>query len=187
MFVVIVFVLLGIFLVLAILLRSLIAPIYLLFTIILSYISTLGITYLVFCVILGQDGLHWSVQFFSFCVLVALGVDYNIFLMSRVKEEYVPGQMKQSITRALATTGGIITSCGLIMAGTFGAMLSSPLRPMLQIGFAACIGLIIDTFIIRSLVVPSIAVLVGEMNWWPGRRVKVKSYSRKDPKDFDVN
>ncbi|MEI6131893.1 MAG: MMPL family transporter [Bacillota bacterium] len=181
MIVVIVFVLLGIFLILALLLRSLIAPLYLLLTIVLSYISTLGVTYLIFCVFLGQDGLHWSVQFFSFCVLVALGVDYNIFLMSRVKEEYIPGNMRLTITRALATTGGIITSCGIIMAGTFGAMMISPLRPMVQIGFAACFGLIVDTFIIRSIVVPAIAVLVGEMNWWPGRRIKVESFNRKDP------
>lgn len=178
MLVVIIFVLLGIFVILALLLRSLIAPIYLILTILLSYVSTLGVSYLLFCKILGQDGLHWSVPFFSFCVLVALGVDYNIFLMSRVKEEYVEGQMRQSITRALATTGGIITSCGLIMAGTFGAMLSSPLRPMMQIGFAACFGLIIDTFIIRSIVVPAISVLVGEMNWWPGRKIKVLSFKR---------
>ena len=185
MLIVMVFVLIGIFLVLALLLRSLIAPFYLLMTIILSYISTMGVTYLLFVQILGQDGLHWSVQFFSFCVLVALGVDYNIFLMTRVKEEYIPGQMRQSVTRALATTGGIITSCGLIMAGTFGAMLSSPLRPMVQIGFAACFGLIVDTFIIRSIVVPAIAVIVGEMNWWPGRRVKIQSFKRKDPKGLE--
>ena len=176
---VIVFVLLGIFVVLAILLRSLVAPIYLMLTIVLSYVSTLGISFLFFCKILGQDGLHWSVPFFSFCVLVALGVDYNIFLMSRVKEEYVPGQMRQSVTRALATTGGIITSCGVIMAGTFGSMMFSPLRPMMQIGFAACVGLIIDTFIIRSIVVPAIAVLIGEMSWWPGRKIQVTSSDRK--------
>jgi RND superfamily putative drug exporter len=182
MTVIIICVLLGIFVILAILLKSLVAPIYLILTIVLSYVSTLGITYLIFCRILGQDGLHWSVPFFSFCVLVALGVDYNIFLMSRVKEEYVPGDMRMSVTRALATTGGIITSCGLIMAGTFGAMLTSSLRPMTQIGFAACFGLIIDTFIIRTIVVPAISVLIGEMNWWPGRKVQVSSFARNEVK-----
>ena len=166
-------VLLGIFLVLVLLLRSLVAPLYLILTIIFSYITTMGITYLVFQVLLGYDGLHWTVPFFSFCVLVALGVDYNIFLMSRIKEEYRPGDTTGSVTRALATTGGIITSCGIIMAGTFGAMMSSPIRPLLELGFAATIGLLLDTFIIRCLMVPAIAVKFGEVNWWPGRKLKI--------------
>ena len=179
MAVVILFVLSGIFLILVLLLKSIVAPVYLLLTTVLSYVSTLGISYLFFCRILGQDGLHWSVPFFSFCVLVALGVDYNIFLITRVKEEYVPGKMREGITKALATTGGIITSCGIIMAGTFGSMMFSPMRPMVQVGFAACVGIIIDTFVIRSLVVPAIAVLVGEMSWWPGRKIVVTSLDRK--------
>ena len=166
-------VLLGIFLVLVLLLRSLVAPLYLILTIIFSYITTLGITYLVFQVLLGYDGLHWTVPFFSFCVLVALGVDYNIFLMSRIKEEYRPGDTTGSVTRALAATGGIITSCGIIMAGTFGAMMASPIRPLLELGFAATIGLLLDTFIIRCLMVPAIAVKFGEVSWWPGRKLKV--------------
>lgn len=166
-------VLLGIFLVLVLLLRSLIAPVYLILTIIFSYITTIGITYLVFQVLLGYDGLHWTVPFFSFCVLVALGVDYNIFLMSRIKEEYRPGDTTGSVSRALATTGGIITSCGIIMAGTFGAMMASPIRPLLELGFAATIGLLLDTFIIRCLMVPAIAVKFGEVSWWPGRKLKV--------------
>lgn len=166
-------VLLGIFLVLVLLLRSLIAPVYLILTIIFSYITTMGISYLVFQVLLGYDGLHWTVQFFSFCVLVALGVDYNIFLMSRIKEEYRPGGNTASVAKALATTGGIITSCGIIMAGTFGAMMASPIRPLVEVGFAATVGLLLDTFIIRCLMVPAIAVKFGEVNWWPGRKLKV--------------
>lgn len=180
--IVILFVLSGIFLILALLLHSLVAPFYLLLTTVLSYVSTLGISYLVFHGLLGQDGLHWSVPFFSFCVLVALGVDYNIFLITRVKEEYIPGDMKKSVTTALATTGGIITSCGVIMAGTFGSMMFSPMRPMVQVGFAACVGIILDTFIIRSVVVPAIAVLVGELSWWPGRKMHVTSVDRKSGK-----
>ena len=118
--------LLGIFIVLALLLRSLTAPLYLIFTILVSYLTTLGISYLVFQVGFGAAGLSWAVPFFSFCLLVALGVDYNIFLMTRVKEEYRPGDMTGGTARALASTGKIITSCGIIMAGTFGAMLFSP-------------------------------------------------------------
>jgi RND superfamily putative drug exporter len=166
-------VLLGIFVVLVILLRSFVAPVYLILTIIFSYITTIGISYLFFQVILGYDGLHWTVQFFSFCVLVALGVDYNIFLISRIKEEYKPGDVKGSVQRALAATGGIITSCGIIMAGTFGAMMASPIKPLLEIGFTASVGLLLDTFIIRCLLVPAITVKMGELNWWPGRRIKV--------------
>jgi RND superfamily putative drug exporter len=169
------FVLIGIFLVLCLLLRSVIAPFYLLFTIVISYATTMGISFIVFEVILGYEGLSWSTTFFAFCLLVALGVDYNIFLISRVKEEYKPGDMTGGVARALASTGGIITSCGVIMAGTFGALLASPIKPLFEIGFAAVIGLLLDTFIIRSLFVPAIAVKVGELNWWPGRKVKVLS------------
>ncbi|MDP4089986.1 MAG: MMPL family transporter [Bacillota bacterium] len=166
-------VLMGIFIVLAILLRSLIAPFYLILTIIFSFGTTMGIAYLVFQVILGKPGLSWSVPFFSFCILVALGVDYNIFLMTRVREEYKPRDIAGGTARALASTGGIITSCGIIMAGTFGAMVASPITMLVQIGFTTVVGLLLDTFIIRCLVVPAIAVKVGELNWWPGRRVRV--------------
>lgn len=170
------FVLLGIFIVLVILLRSLTAPVYLILTIILSYASTMGISYIVFQVILGQTGLSWSVPFFSFCILVALGVDYNIFLMTRVKEEYTPGDVTGGVQRALASTGKIITSCGIIMAGTFGALIASPVTQLVEIGFTAVVGLLLDTFIIRCLMVPAIAVKIGELNWWPGRKVKVLPY-----------
>ncbi len=171
--IVMIFVICGIFVVLAVLLKSLVAPVYLILTILISYASTMGISNLVFKYILGYDGLHWAVPFFAFCVLVALGIDYNIFLMSRVKDEYRPGDMTGSMARALTSTGGIITSCGIIMAGTFGALLASPVRPMLEVGFAAFVGLLIDTFIIRCLMVPAIAVKVGELNWWPGRKIKI--------------
>ncbi|HEY9060205.1 MAG TPA: MMPL family transporter [Pseudobacteroides sp.] len=167
------FVLIGIFIVLCLLLRSIIAPFYLLLTIVISYATTMGISFIVFQVIMGYEGLSWSTTFFAFCLLVALGVDYNIFLISRVKEEYKPGDVTGGVARALASTGGIITSCGVIMAGTFGALLASPIKPLFEIGFAAVVGLLMDTFIVRSLFVPAIAVKVGELNWWPGRKVKV--------------
>ncbi len=171
--IVMIFVLSGIFIVLCIMLRSLIAPVYLIFTILISYGCTMGITVAFFQFIQGGEGIHWSVPFFSFCVLVALGVDYNIFLMSRVKEEHILGNTVVGVSKAVASTGGIITSCGIIMAGTFGAMLVSPVRPIVQVGFTAVVGLLIDTFIIRTLVVPAIAVKFGELNWWPGKKVRV--------------
>lgn len=178
--IVIIFVLLGIFIVLVLLLKSLVAPLYLIITIVVSYLTTLGISYLVFQVGLGYSGLSWSVPFFSFCLLVALGVDYNIFLMTRVKEEYRPGAMTEGTSRALATTGKIITSCGIIMAGTFGAMLFSPIRMLVQIGFTTVVGLLLDTFIVRCMLVPSIAVKVGELNWWPGRKMRIVPVERKE-------
>lgn len=182
---VITFVLLGIFIILCILLRSFIAPIYLLLTILLSYATTMGISHLVFKYLMGYDGLSWSTTFFAFCLLVALGVDYNIFLMSRVKEEYKPGDNVGGVSRALITTGGIITSCGIIMAGTFGALLASPIKPLFEVGFAAVVGLLLDTFIVRSLLVPAIAVKVGELNWWPGRKIKIVAVTDKEEAKAD--
>jgi putative drug exporter of the RND superfamily len=172
---VIVVVLIGIFVVLVILLKSVVAPIYLMLTTIVSYGATLGLCSLVFKGILGFPGLTWSVPFFSFCILVALGVDYNIFLMSRVREEYRPGDNKGAIWRALSSTGKIITSCGVIMAGTFGALIGSPMNQVMEIGFCTVVGLLVDTVIIRCILVPSLAVKVGELNWWPGRKIKVSS------------
>lgn len=184
---VMIFVLLGIFVVLAILLRSLIAPFYLILTILFSYLTTLGISWLVFQVGLGRDGVSWSVPFFSFVLLVALGVDYNIFLMSRVKEEYRPGDMAGGTARAVASTGKIITSCGIIMAGTFAALLVSPVNELVQVGFTTVVGLILDTFIVRCMLVPALAVKVGELNWWPGRKVKILAVESPQPLDSDIS
>jgi putative drug exporter of the RND superfamily len=158
----------GIFVVLILLLRSLVAPVYMMATILLSYGATLGITRLVFGGIFGE-GLAWFVPFLIFVVLVALGMDYNIFLMGRVKEESHRGT-KAGIERAVERTGGIITSAGLIMAGTFGAMMASSLLGLKQIAFAVAVGILLDTFVIRTTIMPAIATLLGRWNWWPGKR-----------------
>jgi len=168
----------GILVVLILLLRSLVAPVYMMLTILLSYGATMGITRLVFDGLLGE-GIAWFVPFLIFVVLVALGMDYNIFLMGRVKEEVAlagaPGspqagnRTRAGIERAVERTGGIITSAGIIMAGTFAAMMSSSLLGLVQLGFAVAIGVLLDTFIIRTALVPAIATLLGRWNWWPGR------------------
>ena len=158
----------GILIVLVALLRSLVAPVYMMATILLSYGATLGITRLVFEGIYGE-GLAWFVPFLIFVVLVALGMDYNIFLMGRVKEEVATHGTRHGIERAVERTGGIITSAGIIMAGTFAAMLSSSLLGLVQIAFAVTVGILLDTFIIRTTLVPAIATLLGRWNWWPGR------------------
>jgi RND superfamily putative drug exporter len=162
-------VLVGIFLVLIALLRSLVAPIYLILTILLSYAATLGIVRLVFSDILGVEGIVWWVPLFMFVMLVALGMDYNIFLMGRVKEEVAGRGNRAGIPMAVSRTGAIITSAGIIMAGTFAAMISSTLVGLRQIGFAVAVGILLDTFVIRTAVVPAIALLLGRASWWPRR------------------
>ncbi|HNT30120.1 MAG TPA: MMPL family transporter, partial [bacterium] len=161
----------GIVVVLVLLLRSLIAPLYLMATIILSYSATLGISRFVFEGILHQE-LTWWVPFFMFVLLVALGMDYNIFLMGRVKEETAKADTRTGIEQAVEHTGNIITSAGLIMAGTFAALMAGSIIGLIQLGFAITIGVLLDTFVIRTTIVPAIAVLLGRWNWWPGKGPK---------------
>jgi len=165
----IIYVLSGIFVVLIILLRALIAPIYLILTILLSYTATLGVVRLLFVDILGAAGIVWWVPMFMFVMLVALGMDYNIFLIGRVKEEVAPHGTRAGTRLALARTGGIITSAGIIMAGTFASMLSASILGLLQIGFAVAFGVLLDTFVVRTTLVPAIIVLLGRWSWWPRR------------------
>jgi putative drug exporter of the RND superfamily len=165
-------VILGIFLVLALLLRSAVAPFYLVATVLLSFASTLGLAVLVFQGILGKDGLVWWLPIFLFVVLVALGADYNIFLMGRIREEAERMETRRAVISGLSATGRVITSAGLILAGTFAALLAAPLAGMVQMGFAATAGILVDTFIVRSLMVPSIAMLIGSGSWWPSARAQ---------------
>jgi RND superfamily putative drug exporter len=166
---VMVLVLSGIAVVMVLLLRSLVAPLYLILTILLSYASTLGITRLLFEGILHIN-LTWFVPFFIFTMLMSLGMDYNIFLMGRVKEETAGNGTRQGVQRAMERTGGIITSAGIIMAGTFAAMLSSSLVGLVQLAFAITVGVLLDTFVIRTTLVPAIAMLLGRWNWWPRKK-----------------
>jgi putative drug exporter of the RND superfamily len=160
-------VLAAVFIILALLLRSIVPPIYLVLTIVLSYFATMGIMTFVVQGLFGLEGVGWEVPFLVFIMLFALGEDYNIFLMSRVKEEVARRGNRAGITHAVERTGGIITTCGIIMIGTFGALVLSPMQDILQSGLAISIGIFLDTFIVRTFLVPSIAVLVGRWNWWP--------------------
>ena len=159
----------AIFVVLALLLRSIIAPLYLLLTVLLSYGTTLGIVSWIFQGIMGQDGISFMIPIIVFVLLVALGSDYNIFLMSRVREESAAQPTRYGARLAVMATGGVITACGIILAGTFGALLFTPIRTMTQIGAAVAIGVLIDTFLVRALLVPGIASLLGRWNWWPSK------------------
>lgn len=165
---------LAIGIILAILLRSLVAPLYLLATTLLSYLATLGLTSFVFQHVLHETGIQNFVPTFMAVFLIALGADYNVFIMSRIREESHRLGNHEGTRKAIARTGGVITSAGLILAGTFAVLLLPPLELLKQIGFSVAAGILLDTFIIRALMVPSIVFLCGRWNWWPS------SASRKE-------
>jgi RND superfamily putative drug exporter len=160
----------GIFLVLAVLLRSLVAPVYLLATVLLSFGTTMGIITWLFQGVLGYEGVNYIVPVILFVLLLALGEDYNIFLTSRIKEEWQLNPSREGIRVATTATGGIITACGIILAGTFAALTSAPIQTLVQVGAALAIGILVDAFLVRALLVPSIAALLGRWNWWPFSR-----------------
>jgi len=162
--------LVGVFVVMVILLRSVVAPVYLVLTVLLSYGSTLSLCVLVFQRLLGQDGLNLMIPVSVLVLLVALGADYNIFLMSRVREETREGDFLQGLTNATSRTGAIITSCGIVLAGTFATMILSPMTLMLQTGASVAFGVLLDTFVIRAVLVPAIASLLKKRSWWPARQ-----------------
>ncbi len=153
--------------VLALLLRSLVAPVYLIATIVASFFATLGLSTFVLLDLLGNDGIGNRVTIYIFVFLVALGVDYNIFIMGRVREETREHGLAAGTRRALTRTGGVITSAGLILAGTFAVLISQPIRELYQFGFAMAIGLLLDTFLVRGVLVPAIVLTLGRWNWWP--------------------
>ena len=161
---------LGILLVLIVLLRSLVAPLYLVATVLLSYVTTMHLAGWVFVEVLGQAGTNTYLSLIVFVLLVALGSDYNIFVTSRIREESASGDLRAGIRRASARTGMVVTSAGIILAGTFGSLMTAPLLILFQIGFAVALGVLIDTLIVRSILVPALAAAFGEWSWWPSRR-----------------
>jgi putative drug exporter of the RND superfamily len=162
--------LLLIFLILCVLLRAIVAPLYLVATVVLSYAFAIGASTLIFTEIFNQPDGDPGLPTFAFIFLVALGVDYNIFLMSRIREEAQYREVHDAVIYGLERTGGVITSAGLILAGTFCALMTLPLEVLFQIGFTVALGLLVDTFLVRSILVPAIAFKFGELNWWPGGR-----------------
>ena len=158
----------AVFLILVLLLRALVAPLYLLASVVLSYGASMGLTALVWQDLLGKP-IDFTVPLLAFVILVSVGADYNILLMSRVREESRTAT-RRGVARAVAATGGVITSAGLIFAGTFVAMATSPVIGLMETGTAVAAGLLLDTFVVRSLLVPSIAAMLGRANWWPGDR-----------------
>lgn len=160
-------VLLVVFLVLALLMRAIVAPLLLLGTVVLSFAATLGVSALVFNHVFDFPGSDPVVPLFGFVFLVALGVDYNIFLMTRVREESQKHGTREGVRRGLAVTGGVITSAGLVLAATFGALAVIPLIFLAQIAFIVAFGVLLDTLIVRSLLVPALTLQIGRKVWWP--------------------
>jgi putative drug exporter of the RND superfamily len=164
---IIVVTLVVVLLILMALLRAIVAPLYLVGSVVISYFAALGIGVLTFQLILGQQ-LHWSVPPLAFVVLVAVGADYNMLLVSRMRDES-PHSMRYGIIRTLSSTGGVITAAGLIFAASVGGLLFSSITTVVQGGFVIGVGILLDIFVVRTITVPAIAALVGRANWWPSR------------------
>jgi RND superfamily putative drug exporter len=160
-------ILLVVFLILIGLLRAVVAPLILIGTVILSFLAALGVGYFAFEFIFDFPGSDPSLPLFAFVFLVALGVDYNIFLIARAREETIKHGSQQGILRALAVTGAVITSAGIVLAGTFSVLAVLPLTFLTELGFVVAFGVLLDTFLVRSVLVPSIALTLGDKFWWP--------------------
>ena len=171
---------------LALVMRSLIAPLYLILSVVLSYFSALGLTVLVFIKAAGQPGLTFILPFLLFMFLLALGEDYNILVMTRIREEarYLP--LREAVGRALAVTGTTVSSAGLVLAGTFGVLAivgsgsagAQNVRTIVNVGVGLALGVLMDTFLVRTLLVPSAAVLIGRWNWWPSALSRARPAGR---------
>jgi putative drug exporter of the RND superfamily len=156
-----------IFVILALLLRAVLAPLLLIATVVLSFATTLGISALVFNHVFDFPGMDPAVPLFAFVFLVALGIDYNIFLMTRVREEAESLGTRAGTLRGLTVTGGVITSAGVVLAATFGALAVLPILLLAQIAFLVAFGVLLDTLVVRSLLVPALTVDIGRLVWWP--------------------
>ena len=159
----------AIWIILAILLGSVIAPTYLVLSVALSFAAALGIAVLVFKYVFGHDGMGYDSIPFIFVFLIALGADYNIYIMSRVREETRTRGLVEGTRYAITRTGGVITSAGIILAGTFSVLTTFPLLDLFQLGFTVMLGILLDTFVVRAVMVPAIVMKLGELNWWPSK------------------
>ena len=165
---------LAIGILLALVLRSLIAPLYLIVSVGLSYLAALGVSTIVFIDIVGSAGITFILPFLMFIFLLALGEDYNILVMTRIREEAKHTELRAAVVRAVGRTGPTVTSAGMVLAGTFAVLAieagSGPGASQVRdIGFGLAIGILMDTFLVRTLLVPSTVALLGRWNWWPSR------------------
>jgi RND superfamily putative drug exporter len=174
--------LLVVFFILVLLLRAIVAPLYLIASVVISYLSALGLGVVFFQFVLHQ-AICWNVQATAFIVLVAVGADYNLLLITRIREESRSG-IRSGIIRAVRSTGGVITSAGIIFAASMSGLLFGSLSTMVQTGFIIGMGILIDTFVVRTVTVPALAALVGKANWWPSR--KTRATAARAPIDSTV-
>lgn len=158
-----------VFIILGLLLRAIVAPVALIATVVLSFAAALGFSAVVFDVVFGFPGSDPSFPLFAFIFLVALGVDYNIFLMARVREETLTHGTREGMLRGLAVTGSVITSAGIVLAGTFSVLAVLPLVFLTELGFAIAFGVLLDTFLVRSVLVPALVFVLGPKVWWPSK------------------
>ena len=163
---------------LALVMRSLVAPVYLIASVALSYLAALGLSCLIFIELAGDGGLTFILPFLMFIFLLALGEDYNILVMSRIREEAHHYPLRAAVTRAIAVTGTTVTSAGMVLAGTFAVFAivggrGSGGAQIRDVGAGLALGVLMDTFVVRTVLVPSTVVLLGRWNWWPSRLSRV--------------
>lgn len=156
-----------VFVIVGLLLRSLVAPVVLVGTVVLSFLAAIGVSAVVFQDLLGFAGVDSTFPLHAFVFLVALGVDYNIFLMTRVREEAMVGGTRSGVLSGLALTGGVVTSAGVVLAATFAALAVIPLVLMVELAFVVAFGVLLDTLLVRSLLVPALSLELGRWLWWP--------------------
>jgi len=174
-------VLLVVFVILAVLLRAIVAPLVLIATVVLSFFAALGVSAFAFDTVFGFEGADASFPLFVFVFLVALGIDYNIFLMTRVYEEAKQWGTRRGALIGLAATGGVITSAGLVLAGTFGVLGTLPITFLAQLGFAVAVGVLLDTIVVRAVLVTALNLDIGRWMWWPGRLAGKRDLDIEEP------
>ncbi|MEI6038782.1 MAG: MMPL family transporter, partial [Actinomycetes bacterium] len=155
--------------ILGLLLRSIFAAAVLLVTVIVSFVATLGVSAVVFNHIFKFAGADTGFPLFTFIFLVALGIDYNIFLMTRVREESIKLGTRAGVTKGVTVTGGVITSAGIVLAATFTVLGVLPLVALAEIAFAVAFGVLLDTLVVRSILVPALVHVIGPKIWWPSK------------------
>jgi RND superfamily putative drug exporter len=175
-------VLLVVFLVLAALLRAILLPVLLVGTVVLSFLAALGVGAFLFEFVFDFPGSDPSLPLWAFVFLVALGIDYNIFLMARVREEALRRGTRPGMIRGLAVTGGVITSAGIVLAGTFSILGSLPLVFLTELGFVIAFGVLLDTFLVRSVLVPALVFDIGPKVWLPS--TLAQTMDKREPRRF---
>jgi RND superfamily putative drug exporter len=170
--------------------RSLIAPLYLVVSVVISYLAALGLVAIAFVHIGGQDGIQFILPFLMFVFLMALGSDYNILVMTRIREEAHTKSLRAAVKDAVSITGTTVTTAGLILAGTFAVLGfagsgTNGGAQIQQIGFGIAAGVLMDTFLVRTLLVPSVVILLGHWNWWPSPLFKQSVTLQADHEAMD--